>query len=126
MLRDKFIDLPRDETGDILEPYCYSALKILPEWDDGSGRIYLWDLNGVPLSVEEITGKPEDIDRRLQAWCEQYDGQSSDAVLFEGDPLKIKKFNDDGEALACELFAFFNGTKVIHYYPQNRPEVILK
>ena len=126
MLRDKFIDLPRDETGDILQPYCYSALKVLPELDDGSGRIYLWDLNGVPLCVEDITGKPEDIDRRLQTWCEQYDSQNSDEEPFGGDPRKIKKFDDQGEALARELFAFFKGTKVIYYYPLGGPEVILK
>ena len=49
--RQYFPEYPSNERGEIPEPMCFDVLRVFADY----GGVYLWDMNGVPTMVSEIT-----------------------------------------------------------------------
>ena len=87
------------------------------DWSGGNGDAYLWDAASCCIDVELLTGQPEPLDQKLQAWCQKLDCQDPCSELFDGDPEVIRAFNEEGEVLARELYNRLNGRITVHFHP---------
>ena len=113
----RYPDYPRDEDGEIPEPLCYDLLRIRPE----IGYAYIWDMNGVCITLSCVTNREDDepLDIELEQWQSIYEFKPLDE---NHDPKwdsaeEQQKFDDEGANLARRVFEFFAKTKTIIYYP---------
>ncbi len=95
----------------------FSVLSVFAEFGSGDGDTYLWDANGVPIEVGEITGRTEALDAQFRSWARQYDSQSSDREPFTGDPEGRQKFDQEGTRLAEALFELLHRKTPVIYRP---------
>lgn len=68
----------------------------------------IWDRNGYPCWVEDITGKTEKLDERIMEWADRYDTEIEDVLTGIGPCITAstevrEKFNQDGLILAKEV-----------------------
>ena len=108
---------PRDSDGDIPEPLCYDLLRIWAE----HGRAYLWDMNGVCISISYLTNQEgnEPLDLELEAWQSVYEGKpltEHHDPKWDSEKEQIE-FDAEGASLAKKVFEFFNKTKTVIYFP---------
>ncbi|MCX6855621.1 MAG: hypothetical protein NTV80_12040, partial [Verrucomicrobia bacterium] len=91
--------MPRHE---IPEPECHATLIVSPDF----GGAYLWDMNSYAITVSCVTNAEyEPLDDEFEAWQAIY--ENTNRIK---DAAERKAFNDQGEALARKMHAFFGGT----------------
>ena len=77
-------------------------LRIFPDFGIG-GDAYLWDLNGVCISVEGVGGS-EELARRFEKWANRWDEcMNIKTMELDTTTLAAERFDEQGLALAAEL-----------------------
>lgn len=111
----RFPDYSRQADGWIPESVCFDVVRVMADF----GGAYLWDMNGVCITVADITGNDRDepLDELLEKWSLIYD---SNRIGQDGYPLweseeAEAKFNTDGLLLSEKLFEFLGRQRTVVY-----------
>ena len=52
----RYPDYPRQADGLISESVCCDVVRVMADW----GGAYFWDMNGVCITVSDVTGNEQD------------------------------------------------------------------
>jgi hypothetical protein len=82
----------------------------------------LWDQQGSPFSLEDITCQPEELDRRIARWTKRYDREIEDCLTGIGpcivaSPEVREQFNAEGLALTKEVRKMLPPESRLFYVP---------
>ena len=125
LLRVKFgVDVfneAEDETGVCIARFAewppsmvFSLLNLFA--DHGS---YLWDRNGTSMDLEEILGRPEPLDQKLEEWAYRYssvaDIDDQGKWFVPCSPEELRQYNEEGLALAREARKLLPETTMLYY-----------
>ena len=82
----------------------------------------VWTRNGYSCRAEDITGKPEELDERIQVWADRYDTEIEGVLTGIGpcivaSPEVRQKFNADGLSLAKEFLNLLPPKSRLFYIP---------
>ena len=121
----RYPNYPRDSTGFIPAPMAFDVLRIMAEIGGG----YLWDMNGMSMTVSSVTeGDGEELeilrelDEQFCAWQDRYDSKPLDAnhnLIWDSEDEQ-STFDHDGLVLAQKLYDHFKGTKCVVYCSTKR------
>jgi hypothetical protein len=112
-------DYARNSEGEIPKEMCFDVLRIMPEVGGG----YLWDMNGVCITVGCITeNDDEPWDLTFEAWMDIYDRKPLNDIfdpIWESDQERVL-FEKQGLELAQGLYEFFNQKRTVIYFDLDR------
>ncbi len=116
----RYPNYPRDSAGIIPEPMACDVLRIMAEIGGG----YLWDMNGMSISVSSLTDRDgeelaflKELDEQFCAWQDRYDSKPLDAnhdLVWDSEDEQ-STFDSEGLVLAQKLHDYFKGTKTVLY-----------
>ncbi|MGD9874875.1 MAG: hypothetical protein AB7T27_11505 [Kiritimatiellia bacterium] len=107
-------DYPLGPDGQIPEPLCYDVLMV---WAEEWCCAYMWDMNGLPVYVEELEGHNKELDQEFDDWqyrltCQPVNEDHDRVWKSEEDRLA---YDREGMELARKLYEYFQRKKTVIY-----------